>query len=196
MISEQIIKGLEGIINRIKEQGKNLSPALKIIAGLAEETILQNIASHGRWDGNDSNITIFSGGKAKWRALAPNTVKGYKAKGWSPLVPTLNRNKDLVSRIEVNPSNTRTIAITANSPYAAIHQFGGVINHPGGTAYGYMTKADASRGRIVFLKAGKGYMVLGKTKPHKITIPARPYVVFQNEDIQEWIDAVNKCYFK
>lgn len=196
MVSDKITKGLDNLLKKIKEKGKSLGPALKIIAGLAEESIMQNIASHGRWDGNESNITIFSGGSSKWKALAPGTVKGYKAKGWSPLVPTLNRNKNLVSRIEVNPSNQRTIAIMSNSPYAAIHQFGGVINHPGGTAYGYKTKADAKRHRVLFLKDGTGYKVLGKTRPHDIKIPARPYLVFQNEDFQEWTEAIADFYFK
>lgn len=58
----------------------------------------------------------------------------------------------------------------------ATHEFGASINHPGGTAYGYASKAAADRDEIRFLKAGSGYMVLGETKPHKIEIPARPWL--------------------
>jgi len=196
MLSQQILKGFEKILNKIKEKGKDISPALRIVSGLAEETILQNIASHGRYDGSEGrNVTIFSGGSQKWKVLAPGTKKAYQAKGWSPLVPTLNRSKNFISTIEVNPSNKRTVAISSNSPYAAIHQHGGVINHPGGTNYGFRTKADVKAGKVLFLKAGEGFMVLGKTKPHEIEIPSRPWAVFQDKDIKEWIDAVGDFYF-
>jgi hypothetical protein len=59
----------------------------------------------------------------------------------------------------------------------AVHEFGANINHPGGTAYGYATKADAVKGKSQFLAKGAGYMVLGQTKPHNITIPERAWLV-------------------
>lgn len=58
---------------------------------------------------------------------------------------------------------------------ATLH-FGADIDHPGGTAYGYRYKADVERNRIRFLKPGQGYAVLGVTGPHKINIPARPWL--------------------
>ncbi len=196
MLTKQILAGFEKILKQIKEKGKDLTPALRIISGLAEETILQNIAAHGKYDGSSgTNVTIFSGGNQKWKALAPSTKKAYKNKGWSPLLPTLNRNKNLVSSIEVNPSAKSAIVLSANSPYAAIHQYGGIIKHPGGTEYGFQTKADAAKGKVLFLKKGSGYMVLGKTRPHEIEIPARPYMVFQDKDFKEWIDAISDFYF-
>lgn len=65
----------------------------------------------------------------------------------------------------------------------AINEFGADIDHPGGTRYGYATAeaADAyvagrSAGRVSFLAPGKGFAELGVTGPHKITIPARPWL--------------------
>ena len=58
----------------------------------------------------------------------------------------------------------------------AIHEFGADIDHPGGTSYGYATERDAQDGKVRFLGAGKGFMELGVTGPHKITIPARPWL--------------------
>lgn len=52
---------------------------------------------------------------------------------------------------------------------------GATINHPGGTAYGYKSKAGAERGETRFLKPGTGY-VSGVTKAHVIEIPARPWL--------------------
>ncbi len=57
---------------------------------------------------------------------------------------------------------------------AAVHEFGAEIKHPGGTDYGYVSKAAAAEGRSRFLKKGTGYAVIGQTEPHDIKIPARP----------------------
>jgi hypothetical protein len=58
----------------------------------------------------------------------------------------------------------------------ATHEFGADIKHPGGTSYGYSSKAAADRDEVRFLKDGAGYMVLGVTQPHDINIPARPWL--------------------
>ncbi|WP_212806132.1 hypothetical protein [Pseudomonas sp. Eqa60] len=58
----------------------------------------------------------------------------------------------------------------------AINEFGADIKHPGGTSYGYASKAAADRDEVRFLRSGSGYMELGVTKPHNITIPARPWL--------------------
>lgn len=53
--------------------------------------------------------------------------------------------------------------------YAAIHEYGGTINHPGSTK----RQAWYSDGQLV---------VTHKTKPHQITIDARPYLAPALED--------------
>lgn len=58
----------------------------------------------------------------------------------------------------------------------ATHEFGADVDHPGGTSYGYASKAAADRDEVRFLKSGTGYMELGVTGPHKINIPARPWL--------------------
>lgn len=58
----------------------------------------------------------------------------------------------------------------------ALQHFGGDIDHPGGTSYGYTSRKAAEDGKVRFLKPGKGYMVLGQTEAHVITIPARPWL--------------------
>ena len=58
----------------------------------------------------------------------------------------------------------------------ATHEFGASIEHPGGTSYGYASKAAADRNEVRFLKSGQGYMELGVTGPHIIEIPARPWL--------------------
>lgn len=58
---------------------------------------------------------------------------------------------------------------------AYINEFGAVIKHPGGTDYGYKSKAGAERGEIRFLKKGTGF-VTGTTGEHDIVIPPRPFL--------------------
>ena len=63
------------------------------------------------------------------------------------------------------------IEFYSNMPYAGIHNEGGVINHPGGTAF------FKKKGETIWVSkrkaAGKNYP---KTKPHKISIPQRQFV--------------------
>ena len=63
-----------------------------------------------------------------------------------------------------------------NAALGAVHEFGADINHPGGTSYGFASKAAADRNEVRFLKTGKGYAELGVTKAHEINIPARPWL--------------------
>lgn len=73
----------------------------------------------------------------------------------------------------------------------AIQHFGADINHPGGTSYGYKTQKDAKEGKVRFLGKGKGYMELGVTKPHKITIPPRPWLdVGVQSGTQDYLEVI------
>lgn len=65
---------------------------------------------------------------------------------------------------------------TPTAVIAAANHFGADIDHPGGTSYGYKSERDAEAGRVRFLKDGEGFMEIGKTGPHKINIPARPFL--------------------
>lgn len=65
------------------------------------------------------------------------------------------------------------IRFYSNMPYAEIHNTGGVINHPGGTAYFY----DKEKKQPVWVNNrtayGKNYP---RTKPHDIKIPQRQFI--------------------
>jgi hypothetical protein len=78
-------------------------------------------------------------------------------------------------------------------PIAAVHEFGGTIEHPGGTRY--INDAVVGKGD----KAHIGTRFVGKdfvgetetTKAHAITIPARPFfrpMIAKHQD--EWGDAL------
>lgn len=58
----------------------------------------------------------------------------------------------------------------------AIHEFGAEINHPGGTPYADISEGTAENPVIRFVKPNSGYKIIGYTQPHKINIPARPWL--------------------
>lgn len=66
-------------------------------------------------------------------------------------------------------------AVATNLKYAAIHEYGGTINHPGGTPY-IMTDTGPK-----FIKAETAARMksegkhVGLTRPHTINMPARPF---------------------
>lgn len=67
----------------------------------------------------------------------------------------------------------------------AVHEFGGSIQHPGGTSYGYRNEKDAADGRVRFMKNGTGLLQAGRTGPHTINIPERSFLrvpLRQNQD--------------
>lgn len=99
--------------------------------------------------------------------------------GQVALMRRLRQDVDEV-RIGIQSDEDQTLLIIAAS-----NEFGAVINHPGGTEFGYKTADDAKKKKSTFLKKGTGFKVLGVTKPHIIKIPPRPYIrstVDENQD--------------
>lgn len=88
---------------------------------------------------------------------------------------TLRSGKTVTIGIHEEAGDVESSDLTMAS-LGAINEFGAVIKHPGGTSYGYATKAAADRDEVRFLKTGAGYMELGVTQPHNISIPARPWL--------------------
>lgn len=81
---------------------------------------------------------------------------------------------------ESDESGKVVIEYGSSVVYAAIHEYGGSINHPGGTAY---MGIPNGKGLVTFLKKAGTYPSEAKfTKPHKITMPARPYLAPAIED--------------
>lgn len=65
--------------------------------------------------------------------------------------------------------------VGTNVEYARIQEFGGTVKHPGGTPY--LFTSFAHHGGVTFLrKDGRYPRGTRFTRPHKIRIPARPYL--------------------
>lgn len=63
--------------------------------------------------------------------------------------------------------------VSTNVVYAQIHEFGGTINHPGGTAYFFDPKASAWR----FIPNSSPFAAdAARTRPHQIPMPERSFM--------------------
>lgn len=189
MININILLNTDQLFQRLRTKFSDISPVLELIAGIIDRAIDRNFDKRGRWNGSETGL--FAGGSNRWTPLAQSTLAGYKQLGYE-LKPTLLRQKRLKSTIEVSAEPTNSIRISANSPYARIHQEGGVIRHPGGTPYILTPFA-----RFISLSKAKELESLGKkvryTKAHNITMPPRPFIVLTEDDMRD-INAVISKY--
>lgn len=84
--------------------------------------------------------------------------------------------RSIFSKISDDGSSkvTGTIGSSGDVKYAGIHEFGGVIHHPGGTAY--MMVDGAPRFVRNATAASNPRHVLGRTRAHNITMPERSFL--------------------
>lgn len=94
-----------------------------------------------------------------------------------PGTPPGRRSGRLANSITTARAGTMRYRVGTNLEYARPHEMGATINHPGGTRW------IMSGGRAVFISKakaaeleGRGFAV-GKTRPHTITMPKRPFLV-------------------
>jgi phage gpG-like protein len=107
-----------------------------------------------------------------FQSISRGSVSGKNHKPSARGAPPNRDTGVLQGNIEARLINPALAEVSSNAPYAKIHEFGGTINHPGGTAY-FMRD-----GKPVFVgkKASAAFMHLPTTDPHDIPIPARPYM--------------------
>lgn len=191
MNKNQINKQINDYILSLKDS-INIKEIMPTIAALISSAIDKNFDLGGRWDGKGTDF--FSGGNKRWTTRARSTLSNY-SKTKRGIRPTLKRSGTLYRQIEVLPYGNQ-IKISVNSPYAAIHQYGGMIKHPGGTSY--IVTGDGLA-KFISNKKAKELDVKGrqikKTKPHNIYIPPRPYLTITPEDLKE-IEEILKSKLK
>lgn len=136
---------IEVIPTRWFEVPENLDESFKEISELMLESVQQNFTAGGRPD--------------VWEPLAAGGPSHLRQSG--ALYQSLINSWD---------ESSATVEAGAGLPYARIHHFGGIINHPG---------SDKLQ---VFQAGGKTVFAHG-TKPHTIEMPRRPYMMFQEGDV-------------
>jgi phage virion morphogenesis protein len=109
-------------LDRLEERTADLSPLTATLA----ETLLAGVQRNfARREGPDGT---------PWAPLKKSTRKTYRREGISPLVATLRRTQGgLYSSLQAFSDDAQA-GVSANKPYALIHQYGGEPSMPPGPA--------------------------------------------------------------
>ena len=114
-------------------------------------------------------------GQLMLESVQQNFIAGGRPNQWEPLKTGeqahLYKTGYMYWSVQTySGSNEAVVFIDTNRvPQAAIHNFGGTIKHPGSSKF------------QAFFYNGNWIYTWG-TKPHDIDIPARPFMMFQEED--------------
>lgn len=103
--------------------------------------------------------------------LSEGSVSGAAHQPSAPGSPPNSDSRVLQNSIESVQVEPLKVEVSANTPYAAIQEFGGTLNHPGGTAY-----FIGDDGKARFVSNENATADMPRTKPHTITLPERPYM--------------------
>lgn len=152
--SREYLKKVETAIDK---PGGALDAATQHVAAKAQESMPGSGAAVRAGTGGDTGV------RSKFISSTPGQPPGV-------------RDNTLRGSLTNARVGTLRWAAGTNVEYARIQEFGGTINHPGGTHW--IMTSDGPR----FIKeqtalnlALKG-QPLNKTKPHPITLPARPFL--------------------
>ncbi|MFW5702077.1 MAG: phage virion morphogenesis protein, partial [Bacteroidota bacterium] len=158
----------------------DLTPICPQVENIVRNSIEQNFIEGGRHGSG-----YYGGGNRRWLP-SRRAIK----QGGQTLIDTSRLANSVAVKVRYSKARGFRIYLGARTKYAAIHQFGGVINHPGGTPYIIID------GEAIFISKRKAKTIINKfkrtrpnavapvkyTKPHKIKIPPRPYLVLQDSD--------------
>ncbi len=152
----------------------DFSPILPVIREVIQTFISRNFSEGGRYGSEN----IFGGGGKTWTV----SKRALKKNG-----QTLRDTGQLAASIFVNilqNGNDIVVEVGSNKPYAAIHQFGGEIKRAASSRLYKQNryKRGPKKGQY---KKGTTFGQGATTGPYTIKILARPYMVIQNEDLEE-----------
>ena len=124
-----------------------------------------------------------------WEPLKPATVRQRKGDAH----PILQRKGHLKKTITWK-ANPDSVIVGTNLVYAAVHQFGAVINRAAGATKLHFRRISRgkNKGQVRFAKANDKRAKFGMaTAAHVIRIPARPYHFQRDGDIPDsWKAAI------
>lgn len=166
--------GLTQIFARIKEETEHLrTRALAAIQVEAVKSVQKNFEVEGR------------------PAWAPVTKRG-KAKG-TKILQVSGDLSEVTAEIDYAAGMVILTSSTKARPYARIQNEGGTINMPARTVRTRKVTAGKNKGRSVFAKnSHKRGVKETQSKPYKITIPPRPYMVIPPEDYKNIFDRIKE----
>ena len=177
------------LLANLKAKIGNLKPVLDIIGEIVKSSVEENFQQGGRY----SSAGSWRGGSAKWQDLADSTKKARQRKGKWPGKILVVSAAGLASSITHRVIGD-AVHVGTNKVYAAIHQFGGLIDREAGqgtirhrvTRDGSLMRQEGFPNLAVFSSKKHKHVVKSVSfGPYQIRIPARPFLVVQNEDFTE-----------
>lgn len=168
VINVEIKDSIKHIIESIERKMGDLTPVMRIIGEIVRTSIIRNFEVGGR--------------PTKWKPLSPVTLAMRKG---TKILMVQGFAGGLAGSIHYTPYRDRVVVGT-NKVYAAIHQFGAKKGSFG-------TVVAHVREHIRKLASGKKVKVKEHTRRVNVPwgdIPARPYLMVQDEDWEEIKDAL------
>ena len=157
--------------SRLQAAARDLSPAMRAIAGLLEARTAANFASE-------------AGPLGKWPELkrAPRDKRRTQPQ---ILVDTARLKNSITTQ-----AGADFATIGTNVIYAAIHQFGGDIKIAARSQQAYFKQArDGTVGNRFVKKSQSNFAQWHTRGEHTLHIPARPYLPFLNGKLQAGVEA-------
>jgi phage gpG-like protein len=162
--------GIAPALDRAIAHGENLTPVLELSGSVLQQSVRDRFDS-GR---GPNGIPWPQTGRTKAAALPKKGARGKNKfgprHGGKPLVDKGNMLGDLGQEVEGKTLRVGIQALHTSSRYAYVHQFGATI-HAKGDGFMVFTGAD---GGLVFAK--------------EVTIPARPFLGFDNANVADLED--------
>ena len=149
--------GLEDLIVRTNRRMENTQPILKIIGQYMLGSIDRNFEMQGR--------------PSRWTPLAPSTIAGRRNKNKKSI--KILQDTGLLRGSITYKADKNTLAVGTNVHYAPYHQFGAKI--PAMTIV-------PRRAKALRFMIGDKVVYATKVKQKAKIIPARPFLLFQEED--------------
>lgn len=183
MSPEEFSNRLMAAIPEIKSYVSNVFP--RHAAKIAVDHFKNNFRKGG----------FVNGGLRPWpKAKRQTNAEG---KGAEANYGTLLSGRDELFNSIVGEARNGMAIIKSDKPYAEIQNNGGTINHPGGTAYFpkkskavFVSNETASRYDALHIKP------LNRTRPHAITIPARPFIGESIELTNDLTEQIEKDFLR
>lgn len=159
------------------QQTLNDNQFKKVVAEIVRSSIDRNFKEGGRY-GNGK----FGGGSNKW-------LKSHRSEDQNgqPLSDTGQLLAATLASVKVSSTgNGIVIEAGSNKPYAAIHQFGGKIPISAKSRAFFRFKAKSA-------KSSKWFSLFKSAlNKESFAMPARPYIVLQDEDVEDIMDAFGR----
>ncbi len=179
-------RAVKEALRRLSERMEDMTPVMRRIGELLVSSVQENFNREGRYSGPGS----WRGGSKRWKPLSRSTIKQRERLGYWP-GQILTRTGRLKSSINYHAGRDY-VAVGTNLIYAAIHQFG-VDKEVSVKAHRRKVRSrDIKKGRRMF---ARGVTFVQEHTRH-MKIPARPFLVVQDEDLEEIREIIARAILK